>query len=57
MVQNIADNDYHHDEDNWGPIVKADLYMTTHYISKFGEDEIRSRIRRQLIDLVHIRFG
>ena len=57
MVQNITDNDYHHDEDNWGPIVVADIYMTTHYISRFGEDEIRSRIRRQLIDLVHIRFG
>ena len=56
MVQNIADNDYHHDEDNWGPIV-ADINTTTHYISRFGEDEIRSRIRRQLIDLVHIRFG
>ena len=57
MVQNIADNDYHHDEDNRGPIVVADISLTTHYISRFGEDEIRSRIRRQLIDLVHIRFG
>ena len=30
VVQNIADNDYHHDEDNRGPIVVADIHISDH---------------------------